>query len=130
MIEQILKDNEFTLSILDNYLIGQNIKVLRKQNSFTQRDLGQKLGVSSQVISNWERGNSLPSLIDAKRLAKLFSCTIDFLINSEEFSNTDIQLSKLEDKNMRRYWYKELIMCKNSDLETLKLLWETLKQAK
>lgn len=91
VIEQTIKYNDFTLSILDNYLIGQNIKMLRKQNSFTQRDLGQKLGVSSQMISNWERGNSLPSLIDAERLAKLFSCTIDFLINSEELYNIKIQ---------------------------------------
>lgn len=38
--------------------IGQRIRVRRKEVKLSQVELGAKVGKSSQVISNWERGDT------------------------------------------------------------------------
>lgn len=35
---------------------------LRQQNKMTQEDLANKIGVTPQAISKWERGNGLPDV--------------------------------------------------------------------
>ena len=36
--------------------VSNNIKRIRKLNNLYQKELADKVGTSSQVISNWERG--------------------------------------------------------------------------
>lgn len=38
--------------------IGINIMKLRKKEGLTQMELAEKMGVSFQAVSNWERGVS------------------------------------------------------------------------
>ena len=49
-------------------LIGNNIRKYRELNHFTQKNLAEKLGVSSARLSNWELGINRP---DVEMLAKL-----------------------------------------------------------
>jgi len=42
--------------------IGKKIASLRKQRDMTQMDLADKLGVTYQAVSSWERGNSMPDI--------------------------------------------------------------------
>ncbi|MDT2382283.1 helix-turn-helix transcriptional regulator [Enterococcus avium] len=39
--------------------LANNIIKFRKENNFTQEDLGKELGISRQSISKWENGGSL-----------------------------------------------------------------------
>ena len=39
--------------------IGRKIAELRKNRNMTQLELADKMGISFQAISNWERGVSL-----------------------------------------------------------------------
>ena len=39
--------------------IGIRISTLRKQQNMTQMELADRLGISFQAVSNWERGVSL-----------------------------------------------------------------------
>ena len=56
--------------ILENFSIGTQIKSLRKKRNWTQQQLAEKINVSSQVISNWERGYTIPTAKDIKIMAK------------------------------------------------------------
>ncbi len=38
--------------------VGKQILVLRKMKGLTQNELGERLGVSFQSVSKWERGIS------------------------------------------------------------------------
>ena len=38
---------------------GAYIQTLRKEKGMTQTELGERLGLSCQAISKWERGGSL-----------------------------------------------------------------------
>lgn len=110
-----------------NKKIGQNIKALRRMNGLTQVKLASELGVSAQIVSNWERNCNSPSLKDIQRMAKIFSCTIDYLVNTDEFSEMNNYLIGIKDKNLRNYWYKELVSCTDNELKALQTLWETMK---
>lgn len=56
---------------MDEKLFSENLVRLRKQNGMTQRQLADKLYLSDNVISKWERGESLP---DAEQLHRLAEC--------------------------------------------------------
>lgn len=70
---------------------GNRIKNLRKQKGWKQKELGQKLDVSPQVISNWERDYSAPDHKDLTTLAKIFGTTTDYLLGRiDDIFNTQI----------------------------------------
>lgn len=58
-----------------------NIKSERARLDLSQDDLGAKLGVSGDVVRNWENGktpiNKISLLI---QMAELFKCSIDYLL--------------------------------------------------
>lgn len=47
---------------------GEKIKEIRKNNKLTQKYLAEKLNVTYQAISKWERGLSLPDVMIIKKL--------------------------------------------------------------
>lgn len=53
------------------------LKLYRIQNSLTQEDLADKIGVSRQTIIAIESGRYLPSITLAFKLAKLFKVSIE-----------------------------------------------------
>ncbi len=62
--------------------IGEKISKLRKANNMTQMELADKMGISFQAVSNWERGNSTPDISKLPELAELFGVTIDEIIGT------------------------------------------------
>ncbi|MBE5868947.1 MAG: helix-turn-helix domain-containing protein [Lachnospiraceae bacterium] len=60
--------------------IGRTIAELRKERNMTQLELADKMGISFQAVSNWERGNSMPDISKLPELAELFDVTIDQLL--------------------------------------------------
>ena len=59
--------------------IGQNIAALRKNSRLTQEQLSQALHISSQAVSKWENGLSVPDTITIPQIAEYFHVSIDFL---------------------------------------------------
>lgn len=68
----------------ENQRIGEKIATLRKNNGFTQADVGVYLNISYQAVSKWERGESCPDFATISRLAKLFNVPITYFEESEE----------------------------------------------
>ena len=42
--------------------VGKRIVTMRKALNMTQTELADKMDVSFQAVSNWERGNSMPDI--------------------------------------------------------------------
>ena len=63
--------------------LANKIQELRKKMNMSQDDLAQKIGVSRQAISKWEREEGLPDLYNIKRLAETFNITVDELISEQ-----------------------------------------------
>lgn len=64
--------------------IGQFIQSGRKAAGITQAEMGERLGVSSQSVSNWERGESLPDIALLPDLACMLRCSVDAILSGGE----------------------------------------------
>lgn len=74
---------------MSNY--GEKIAGLRKEKGMTQAELGEKLNVTFQAVSKWERGESLPDFETMSRLSKLFEVPLSyFQQDGEEVAATEV----------------------------------------
>ena len=62
-----------------NHQFGNRIKSLRLGCSMTQEQLAQKLGVTAQAVSKWEKGTNMPDIQMLPDLSVIFGITIDDL---------------------------------------------------
>ena len=65
--------------------IGERIYALRKARGMTQEALGERLGVSGQAVSKWEKGG-IPDTYFLPQLAEIFSVTTDELLGIDPFA--------------------------------------------
>lgn len=63
--------------------IGRKIAELRKAKDMTQLELADKINISFQAVSNWERGISMPDISKLPELAEIFDVSVDELIGGE-----------------------------------------------
>lgn len=57
--------------------LAQAIKNHREAKGYTQEFVAEKLGVSRQAVSKWEKGTTEPSTSNLFALAKLFDMSIE-----------------------------------------------------
>ncbi|MDR0818470.1 MAG: helix-turn-helix domain-containing protein [Oscillospiraceae bacterium] len=67
-----------------NIEVANRLVLLRKQGGYSQEDLAEKLGVSRQAISKWERAESSPDTDNLIRLAKLYGVSLDNLLSMND----------------------------------------------
>lgn len=72
-------------------ILAEKIAMLRKQNTWSQEELAEKLGISRQSVSKWESGLSMPDLDKIIKMSTLFGVTTDYLLKDEmeEIAMTD-----------------------------------------
>jgi transcriptional regulator with XRE-family HTH domain len=61
--------------------IADKLVNLRKQHNFSQEELAEKLGISRQAVSKWERAESSPDTDNLIKLANLYCISLDKLLN-------------------------------------------------
>ncbi|MFD1904122.1 helix-turn-helix domain-containing protein [Paenibacillus rhizoplanae] len=66
--------------MFDMLKVGRNIVRLRGMAGLTQMGLADKLGISYQAVSNWERGASMPDISKLPQLAEIFDVGIDEIL--------------------------------------------------
>ncbi len=69
---------------MDQNKSGKFIAKLRKEKNMTQEQLAEKMGVSINAVSKWERGLSFPDVSLYKKLCKELDINIEELINGEK----------------------------------------------
>lgn len=65
-------------------MLGQRIYELRLGLGLSQVELGRRLNVAKQTVSNWENENIQPSIEMLVRLSRLFGVTTDYLLGLED----------------------------------------------
>ncbi|MDR0916626.1 MAG: helix-turn-helix domain-containing protein [Oscillospiraceae bacterium] len=60
--------------------VGAQIAALRKSKNLTQSELGERLQISFQAISKWERGETLPDTAILTDLAAVPETTVDNIL--------------------------------------------------
>lgn len=64
------------------FMLGENIKILRKQKGLSQETLAQQLNVVRQTVSKWENGTSVPDAEMLKTISELFEVPVSTLLGS------------------------------------------------
>ncbi len=67
-------------------VISEIIYKNRKKLKLSQKELGERVGVSNRAVSKWENGLSYPSTRTCLKLAELFKIPFDSLIGGETVS--------------------------------------------
>jgi transcriptional regulator with XRE-family HTH domain len=74
------------------------IATLRKQKGLSQTDLAKAAGVSREIIGRYERGEAMPSIEVAKKIADTFGVSLDYLVGEGINASFDKKsLTRLQD---------------------------------
>jgi transcriptional regulator with XRE-family HTH domain len=64
--------------------IAHRLVMLRAKQGFSQEELAEKIGVSRQAVSKWERAESSPDTDNLIALAKVYNLKIDDMLYAED----------------------------------------------
>ncbi|WP_040192126.1 helix-turn-helix domain-containing protein [Clostridium culturomicium] len=97
-------------------MLGDKVKLLRKQNKVTQQELANALNLSRSTIGMIEgnkQGASKDTLI---KIADFFNVTIDYLLSDDKDMNDidDIKISKKAEKDIKKALSETLEQLENS----------------
>lgn len=67
-----------------NIEIANRLVNLRKSNNLSQEALAEKLGISRQAVSKWERAEASPDTDNLILLARLYKISLDELLKTED----------------------------------------------
>lgn len=71
-------------SVFDMRETGKRISNCRKQKNLTQLEMADKLNVSYQAVSSWERGETMPDISKLPNLSQILGVSIDYILNDSE----------------------------------------------
>ncbi len=76
--------------------IGKFIAMTRKEKNLTQEQLAEKLGITKNAVSKWERGLGLMDISLLKPLSNILGVTVTEILNGERVNKDDVALKSEE----------------------------------
>lgn len=67
-----------------NIEIANRLVHLRRKHGLSQEELAEKLGISRQAVSKWERAESSPDTDNLIGIARLYNVSLDELLKTDE----------------------------------------------
>lgn len=83
---------------MNSYITGAMIKELREQNSMTQSELAERLGVSDKAVSKWETGRGYPDITLFQPIADVFQISVVELLSGAAVTNTNVAANMLRSR--------------------------------
>lgn len=80
-------------------MISSNLRMLRRNSSYTLEDVAEIVGVSRQTIAKWESGETYPDIENCVKLSALFKVSLD------AFVKEPIQLMDNEPNDKGQYMF-------------------------
>ncbi len=105
--------------------IGEIICMRRQDKKMTQEEFASRLGVTSQAVSKWERGNGLPDITLVEGICRILDLSANTLLgidNNKVVENRNL----LMEKEIRNNMYAEPLLI-DFGLETIPCITEGLK---
>lgn len=77
---------------------GERLSYIRKLKKIKQTELGKQIGTSGDIIGKYERGENMPSIEVAMKIADALGVTLDYLVKDGEYEQIDRDtLKRLKD---------------------------------
>lgn len=105
--------------------IGEIICMRRQDKKMTQEEFASRLGVTSQAVSKWERGNGLPDITLVEGICRILDLSANTLLgidNNKVVENRNL----LMEKEIRNNMYAEPLLI-DFGLESIPCIAEGLK---
>lgn len=106
---------------MDQEKIGKFICENRKKQKLTQEALAEKIGVSKNAVSKWERGINLPDASIMQELCKLLKITLNELFSGEKIP--DNKYKEVADINLLNT-FKNSVFTLKDKIEYFKNKWQ------
>lgn len=83
------------------YGLPDKLKMLRKQNDYSQRQIADIINVSPSIISGYETGERTPSVESLIALANLYRVSTDYLLGIKRtYDEPTLNTSHLTEKQL------------------------------
>lgn len=101
---------------------SENLKSIRSDAGMTQKSLGEKIGVTSVTIGNWERGVRQPSFELLPKLADALDTSVDALLGKHRTARRNLAEEELlaNYRQLDAHGQKLVRIICNTELERLK----------
>ena len=76
---------------MDQEKIGKFIASCRKEKKLTQEELAEKLNITKNAVSKWERGLSLMDMSLLKPLSEILGVSVNEILSGEKIDDSDIE---------------------------------------
>lgn len=63
-----------------------SLEAVRVNAGMSQKEWAKKLGVSNNTVINWEKGNTEPTLSQAREMSLLSGIPMDFIFVPDKFN--------------------------------------------
>lgn len=100
-------------------MIGENIKNIREEKSYTQKQFAKALNITSSCISKYETGRSQPSIDTLIEMSKLLDVSLDYLVGRNNLSFDYELLSKDYVKDIDCFDLLNMLLQLNSENRNL-----------
>ena len=100
---------------MDQRDIGKFIASCRKNKEMTQSELAEKLGVSINAVSKWERGINLPDYSNLQELCSVLGISLNEFFAGRHLEDSEIE--RQSEKNL-------LSVVKQSELDRQRKKWD------
>ena len=77
---------------------GRNLNILRSRNNMSQQDLAEKIHVTRQTISIWERGEGKPDIYYVNDICKLFNVSMDEMVCGNVVQSEAHEINEQDDE--------------------------------
>lgn len=79
-------------------IFSENLKIMRHQYDWTQRELAEKLNVAETTVQKWERAKNRPAYDVAKHIAEVLRLSVEELMDEPvDGPNTHVMQDWLRD---------------------------------
>ncbi|PXX95164.1 hypothetical protein DF185_22560 [Marinifilum breve] len=82
---------------------------LRKQKGWSQSELAKQIQVSREIVGRYERGDAVPSIDIAKRMADVFEVSLDYLVGTSEKLINKEMLKRIEEVDKMKPEEKKMV---------------------
>lgn len=89
--------------------LGSKISELRKQKGWSQSELARHIEVSREIVGRYERGDAMPSIDIAKRMADAFEVSLDYLVGNAQEKLDKATLDRVLEINKLQPKEKEMV---------------------
>ena len=86
---------------MDKSKFAKRLRELRKERQLTQEELAERLSLTKQAVSQWERAVREPGFETLEKIADFFNVDTDYLIGRED--HTTLLLSGIEHELIVRF---------------------------